>query len=691
MQNMLSPQPRTAFLSGTFKHFQTFVWLRWRIRVNQLRHSSGIGKALAAILLVSFAMSCVTLFIAGCATGVVFPRVVPRENYFLFWDAWIALFCFIWTIYVATDVQRSDAITFDRILHLPVSFPQAFAINYLSSLVNLPLISLCAFSFGFVLGSCFAIGPIALLFPIPFCVFLVAVTALTYQLQGWLAALMANPRRRQLVMIAVPLCIIVVSQLPSFIALRFAKEDAKRIRREQAAKVADTQPLTEQRPSNPAVVVPNENSAVEKEADGTAVNPENAKGEQKNEEQKNEVQSSAVAEVADSSSSDEDSPELKAAQENERRELRVRERAATTELWIGRLRRLNLYFPPLWMAGCIESLIAGTWHVLWLTSAMGLIAFVSLRRNYGQTLRFYKGETDSRAAILGKNKTQAIERDTKETFSLTAAQANRRVLLVERRFAWVSEETSAIIAMTLKSMTRAPEVKLYLFLPLLIPFILFGVLQAWKLPAIDELKAAIVIGFSACSLFITSGLLGNVFAYDRAGFRAFVLSPIRRDRILLGRNLATAPFLLLQTFLMALAIGVYFGMSVDKFLCAVILSASILPPFCLLTNVMAIVTPFPLAAGSIQPKQFNLVPIFFSLALSMLMPLMTGLVLLPLGIEWLLDQFVKSTSVVPFAFLLSIPWLGGSLFLYRWLLPWEGKLFANREKELLRIVTSKIE
>ena len=245
--------------------------------------------------------------------------------------------------------------------------------------------------------------------------------------------------------------------------------------------------------------------------------------------------------------------------------------------------------------------------------------------------------------------------------------------------------------MTLQSMTRAPEVKLYLLLPLLVPFILFGVVQAWRLPPIDELKAAIVVCVSAFSLFITSGMLGNLFAYDRAGFRAFVLSPLRRDRILLARNLATTPFLLLQTFLLAIAFAVFFGMAIDKLLSAVLLSASILPLYCLLANVMSILTPFPLAAGSIQPKQFNLVPILFSLVLSMFMPAITVLALLPLGLEWLVERYYPGIAVLPIALLLSIPWLAGSIVTYRWLLPWEGKLLAKREKELLRIVTSKIE
>ncbi len=672
---------RDSILSNSLNHFQTFVWLRWRIRTNQLRHGSSLGKALAAILLVSFAMAAIGLFVMGGMLGAFVPRFVPRENYFLVWDGFIALFCIIWVIHVATDIQRSDAITFDRILHLPVAFSQAFALNYLSTLMSMTLLSLCAFFFGFIFGSCFSIGPIALLFPIPFAFFLVAITALTYQLQGWLAAIMSNPRRRQMIMIALPLCIIVISQIPAFFATRFAKSGSERARIRELPI-----PPRASIPAVPSQVISTPPSDSENEAQIGVEHP--------------------VPSISSIESTPEDleplgaTKSLDATEEaariasdyRQKKELRESEDAATSALWIGRFRLFNLLIPPLWMAGCIESIMSGTLHVFWLTGAMALVGFVSLKRNYRQTIRFYQGQTDSRAtepralaAVIGNNLRKT------RLGSAAPSSDEKSVLLVERSVPFVSEETAAIITMTLQSMTRAPEVKLYLLLPLIAPFILFGVLQSWQLPRIDELKAAVIVGFTSCSLFITSGLLGNYFAYDRAGFRAFVLSPIRRERILLGRNLATAPFLLLQSFLLALAIGVYFGMAVDKMLCSLFLSASILPLYGLLTNIMSILTPFPLAAGSIQPKQFNLIPILFSLLLSMIMPAITVLALFPLGLEWVIDRFVPAMGFFPFAFLLSILWLTGSIAIYCWLLPWEGKLLANREKELLRVVTSKIE
>ena len=661
-----STNSKESALSKSLSHFQTFVWLRWRIRVNQLRHGSALGKALAAILLVSFAIGCFVLIVVGGILGAVVPRLVASENYFLLWDGIIALFSFIWVIHVATDIQRSDAVTFDRILHLPVAFSQAFALNYLSTLMSMTLVSLCAFCFGFIAGSCFSVGLIALLIAVPFAVFLVALTALTYQLQGWLAALMSNPRRRQLIMIVIPLCIIAATQIPAIMATRLA-------RNENVRKAVPAIPVPAHEAIPPALPYSENGSDALVPVDPPAI-----------------ADTTAIADLTAIENTTKESSLVSHGEDQ-----RATQPSANVDSKLGRLRlrigRANLYFPPLWMAGCVESIISGTLHVYWLTVAMALVGFVSLRRNYRQTIRYYKGETDGRA--ISALRTSGTVAELTETLLAPAARmrADRRRLLVERTIPCVSEETAAVITMTLKSMTRAPEVKLYLLLPLIAPFILFGAMQAWQLPKIDELKAAIIVGFSACSLFITSGMLGNLFAYDRAGFRAFVLSPIRRDRILLGRNLATAPFLLLQTFLLALAIGIYFGMAIDKMLCALLLSASLLPPYCLLTNVMSILTPFPLAAGSIQPKQFNLVPVLFSLVLSMLMPAITLLALFPLGLEWMLDRYFTLTALVPFAFLLSILWCTASVILYRWLLPWEGKLLANREKELLRIVTSKIE
>ncbi len=637
------------WLRGILDHFQTFLWLRWRIRVNQLSHGSKLGKALAAILLATVVIAGITFFVGGALVGAIVPRYIPREYYFLMWDGLVAIFVLFWVIHVATDLQRSDAITFDRILHLPVSFGQVFAINYLSAMASILFLCLSSFSFGFIFGSCFSVGPSALLIAFPFILFLLAITSLTYQLQGWLAAIMSNPRRRQLVLFIIPVFIVTVVQVPTFVLSRYA-------RYANQARSADIPP--------PTLVAPGPNSDVEHQDGDTEV---------------------AVNETADKA-------DLADSQEQEKEALTkvLSEETRNDKFanFIAGIGMLNRVFPPLWMAGCAQSIMAGTWHVFWLTPAMFAVAFLSLRRNYRQTLRYYLGESDARAIHKRTGKSKSLV--AKPAFSATSRSGGKS-RMIEWQIPFVSESTSAVTVMTWQSMKRAPEAKIALLLPFVAPFVMFGALQSIDLPKVDELKASMIVGFSALVLLISTGVLGNQFGYDRAGFRAFVLSPVRRDHILLGRNIAAIPVALLQTICLTLSIGFFFGLAIDKVFAAVLLSSSLLPPCLLLFNLMSILTPFPIAAGSMQPKQLDLVPVLFSMLLSMILPLITLVALFPIGIEWVVERYFLKTSVLPIALIMSVFWLAGSLLLYRWLLPYEGRLFARREKELLRIVTSKIE
>jgi beta-lactamase regulating signal transducer with metallopeptidase domain len=74
-----------------------------------------------------------------------------------------------------------------------------------------------------------------------------------------------------------------------------------------------------------------------------------------------------------------------------------------------------------------------------------------------------------------------------------------------------------------------------------------------------------------------------------------------------------------------------------------------------------------------------------------LMPMMTVFAIAPLALEWGLKYLLPMLQIVPIGLLLSIVWIAIAIIIYAWLLPYQGRLFARREKELLRVVTSKIE
>lgn len=649
-------------LSDLLEQVKNFVWLRWRIQSNQLSKSSAIGKVIAALMLVAFVMGTMAALAIGTALGIFLPRLMAREYYFLLWNGLIAVTCILWLFYLIADLQRTEAITFDRLLHLPISFAQVFAINYVSSWLGLHTLCLTGLGFGFIFGSAFSLGPIALLFFLPFTAFLIALTALTYQFQGWIATLMSNPRKRRAILIGLPFALVALIQVPALVISRFSD------RGERQAKVAEPELAP------PEVVIP-ETKTPDESGESAVAAPE-PNNESPTESEPESTVVSQTEQPAETKESD------AIATEKRQAEVQAAKKVALEKL-ISQVRWANLIIPPLWLAGSIDSIVSGNLHFLWLTPMMLLVAWLSLRSNYRATMRFYKGETDARAATTSRR--------AKKDPAVDKTGAARKSKWVEFGLPGLHDETNAVLGLTWQSMLRAPEVKLYLLLPFISPFILFGALQAWKIPPVDELKAGLVVVASAVTMLMAAGLISNQFGFDRTGFRAFVLSPIRRDRILLARNIAVAPFLLIQSTLLATAVSFYFGFSFDKLFCAVILTAAMLPTFCLLMNLMSILTPFALAAGSIQPQQFNFIPLMTNMGLSMFMPVIVGFTLMPLGFEWLMDQAVVSTRWFPYALLLSVPWVGFSFWLYAMVIPWQGKLLARREQEILRVVTSKAE
>ena len=81
---------------------------------------------------------------------------------------------------------------------------------------------------------------------------------------------------------------------------------------------------------------------------------------------------------------------------------------------------------------------------------------------------------------------------------------------------------------------------------LLMPLILIGVFGtmvfAGRARNIPELARPLLgLGVISITMLSFTQILCNLFGVDRDGFRAFVLSPVRRRDILLGKNLAIAP------------------------------------------------------------------------------------------------------------------------------------------------------
>jgi hypothetical protein len=341
----------------------------------------------------------------------------------------------------------------------------------------------------------------------------------------------------------------------------------------------------------------------------------------------------------------------------------------------------NIAFPPLWPAGAIQSWSTGSiWNPvpMFFSLVMFLIGVQALRLSHRASLRYWRGEEDKKKIASPKTKAKAV-------------RVQKESRLCEISLPWISEETSAVVGMTWATMKRAPEIKMFMLLPMILPLILLMVFRERMSTSNDYLKLTIICGFSTFFLLVASGVAGNMFAYDRSGFRVFVLSGMDRTRILLGRNLAFAPLLGLLSTLCIVGFAILYGVSLRSTCLAMLTTLTMLPPYFLVMNLMAILTPFPLAVGSIQPKHFDFTTVVINVWLSMILPFILMVSMIPIGVYFLTNSFLPSMAWIPWEVFVGIGMSAASFGVYRLILPWQGQLLAKREKEMLRIVTSKVE
>jgi ABC-2 type transport system permease protein len=609
------------------QHLRAFLWLRWRLFINQFKRA-GVGNLVALALLIPILLPLAPAMFVGFLLVGAFALAEASPAVVLYvWDGLVVTFLFCWCIGVLTELQRSEALSLEKFLHLPVSLRGVFLINYLSSLLSLNLLMFVPAMVGLTLGLALSKGlDMLLLFPLV-AAFLLMVTAVTYHFQGWLASLMVNKRRRRTIIVVVTMSFVLLAQVPNLVNVMQPWKPQERIAlNEQHAKdMSDLYQLLEK--------------------------------------QKIEV------------------GEYNQRQEKLKRVFQSQQKEMNQEIqrqveWIAAL--VNLVLPPGWLPLGAESLAAGSvWPVLPCMMGMALIGTASLWRSYRTTLRMYTGQFTS-----GKKHAAA---------KMPAAVGTAAVGLLEKEIPWVSEPTAVIALASFRSLMRAPEAKMMLLSPIILVGVfgvLFLTNPTESLP--EAVRPLVSFGGMAMVLFGMVQFVGNQFGFDRSGFRVFVLSAVPRRDILLGKNLAFAPVGLGMGLVVAVVVGVICPMRVDHFLASLVQLLSMYLLLCLLGNLQAILAPMPIAAGSMKPTSVKLIPVLLQMVFFFVIPMILAPTLLPLGIEVLLE-WSEVIVGVPVCLILSVLLCLAIVFLYRLVLTWEGRLLQMREQRILEIVTTKAE
>lgn len=613
-----------------WRHLSAVVWLRWRIANNQWRRAGSVNLAITLIAVFVVAASAVPLFIASLAIGVyVIPRATPLQLMYA-WDGLVVGFLFFWTIGLINELQRSEPLALAKLQHLPVSLNSAFLINYLSSLVRLSLILCGPVMLGFALALVAVKGPRMLPVLPALAAFFLMVSAPTYQLQGWLAGLMDNPRLRRTVVVGITAVVIALSQLPNLFSL-----------------------LSAQR--------------------GNGLNAASARLNRKQAQELAQLVQALNARQLTADEFTRRHNELNARMERERAEAW----RAVSDRWERIAQVLNRVLPFGWLPlGVLAAAQGRVAPGLLGLMGMALIGSASLALAYRTTIRQYQGTATSRP-----RRTAATASDPRGS--------NGTTRLLEVRLPGLSEPVSAIALGGFRSLLRAPEAKMMLLSPLfMIPIFAAAFLK--KGAGVPELVRQVMP--IAGGMFIFVGLLqlmGNQFGFDRDGFRVFVLSSARRRDILLGKNLAFAPIALAMDFILLAIVQVAHPLRIDHLLAMLPHYLSMFLMFCTTTNVLSIYTPLYVSAGALRASSVKLTMVLLQMAIfSVVFPLTMGLTCIPLLVEVLFDT-LGWTHGLPVCLVLSVLEFGVIVLLYNLSLRGLGQVLQAREQRILETVTSR--
>jgi hypothetical protein len=252
---------------------------------------------------------------------------------------------------------------------------------------------------------------------------------------------------------------------------------------------------------------------------------------------------------------------------------------------------------------------------------------------------------------------------------------------------FVSAEMSAIIEKETRYALRNAQLRMLAVMPLLL--IAFRLLPTgddhsrfWA-PDPDYSQIALYgegllsAGGVLYVFLLLASVACNVFAFEEGGMRAFILSPINRKKILIGKNLVTALMATAFALILLVVNQLVFG---DLTIRAIVFALLSIPAYAvtllLVGNWLSIRFPKRMKFG----KRMNVGGL-------------TGLLLLPLVGLMALPPFLAAAAGYASQSLgVKYVTLGlfavASMLVYRWVITGQGRALAEREHEILEAVTT---
>ncbi len=565
---------------------KTILWLRWKLAVNQFSRAGAWLRVLMGLLTFAAALFMVALTLGGFFLGRTVLAKMPADDFMLVVDGLVLGFLFFWGIGILGEIQRSETIDLQRLLHLPVKLKDAFVVNYLASHFSISLLLITPAVSGLSIGLIVGGKTGAVVLPPLFFTLVFAVSSWTYCLRGWLVQLMVNPRRRRTIVIGMTVTIIVLAQTPNLffnVYLHGIKDDGQKTGELVRTKMDHAR---------------------------------------------------------------------------------------------GILKTAHYYVPPLWVGlGTAKSMDGNGWPAVGAALLLGAIGSAGVNRAYQSTLRFYRGENKRRPV---KPQNQATEgKPVKNT--------------LEGSLPFVDGDVSVAVLGFWRSMLRAPEMKMALLGPFIMALVIGSMFYTRRFgEAATHAGPLIVIGATLFSMSGVMQVVFNQFGWDRDGFRAIVLSPIDRGRLLLAKNISVFPVLT------GVGLILFVGMSVMMRLNPLVVVGGVFQIvtatliLSVIGNYLSITIPHRVQAGSLKPTKMPAKNVLIMLVFTLLFPLY----MLP-ALAGPLVGMLTTFSGSRFGMLLNVGVSAavcvGTLFLYVLSIRPMGALLQRSERDILQAVTSELE
>lgn len=606
----------------TPNHLTTIVRLRWQITRNQFRKTSKTNRIITVILLVLAALGSLGAFVFAVVGGNLFLAKMDASYVIYVWDALVGMFLFIWAIGLMVELQRSEMLSLKNLLHLPVSLSGAFFLNYTSSLASLPVLLFLPAMLGLCLASVLHFGSRSLVVFALLTSFLLMVTAVSYQLRGWLARLMENKRKRGMVIAITTIVFILVFQIPTFINL------GNMTSRTTASKEfgdAYTERLAELQAQRRA----------------------------------GEIE---VEEYASS---------VKSAQEDYAKQLKAF-REAESAARNHTVALINAVLPIGWLPYGASAAARGAVGLPWLcVLGMSTIGLVSLALAYRSTLRAYTGYHNKEYRPVARKRAKVLTRNS----------------ILEKSVPFLTDTQSVITMATLRSLLRAPEAKMALLTPLIFACVFGSMLVTGQIDKLPEfIRPWLGVGAIGMSLVGMAQMMLNMFGLDRQGFRAYVLTPVPRRDILLGKNMGIFPLAGTLSALLVIFTGVVGKMQFTHIVATLLQIVVAFFIYFTISNFTSIVAPIGMAVGTMKPVSMKVSIVVWQFAALLLVPV----AILPAALALVADLVASELGEIhriPIYLLITLVEFPIAIWFYNKMLNLQGRYLQEREQAILDVVS----